>query len=111
MGCGKTVFSRKVGHLLGVKEKIVSPTYIIYNEYKIVESKIEKFLHMDLYKITSEKDLEEIKFLDLFEENSVSCIEWPEQMGENYLKKLKEKTNVVSVNFEYVDQETREIKY
>jgi L-threonylcarbamoyladenylate synthase len=111
LGCGKTVFSRKIGHLLGVKEKIVSPTYMIYNEYRIAENKVRKFLHMDLYKITSEKDLEEIKFLDLFEENTVSCIEWPEQMGENYLKKLKEKTNVVSVNFEYVDQETREIKY
>jgi len=122
LGCGKTVFSRKIGHLLGVKEKIVSPTYMIYNEYKIQNPPalrapslenggLKNFLHMDLYKITSEKDLEEIKFLDLFEENTVSCIEWPEQMGENYLKKLKEKTNVVSVNFEYIDQDTREIKY
>jgi len=118
LGCGKTVFSRKIGHLLGVKEKITSPTYMIYNEYKIVESRklkvesnIGKFLHMDLYKITSEKDLEEIKFLDLFEENTVSCIEWPENMGKKFLKKLKEKTRVVSVNFEYVDERTREIKY
>ncbi len=118
LGCGKTIFSRKIGYLLGVKEKITSPTYMIYNEYKIVESrklkvesKIEKFLHMDLYKITSEKDLEEIKFLDLFKENTVSCIEWPENMGEKFLKKLKEKTRVVSVNFEYVDEKTREIKY
>ena len=118
LGCGKTVFSRKIGQLLGVKEKITSPTYMIYNEYKIVESRklkvesnIRKFLHMDLYKITSEKDLEEIKFLDLFEEKTVSCIEWPEQMGEKFLEKLKEKTRVVSVNFEYVDERTREIKY
>ena len=121
LGCGKTVFSRKVGHLLGVKDKITSPTYMIYNEYKISlsdlrsqiseKNKIKEFLHMDLYKITSEKDLEEIKFLDLFEEKTVSCIEWPEQMGEKFLEKLKEKTRVVSVNFEYVDQETREIKY
>lgn len=141
LGCGKTVFSRKIGHLLGVKEKITSPTYMIYNEYSVSSSddqpvslsevqnpsaslrsaapldKMErslknwKFLHMDLYKITSEKDLEEIKFLDLFEENTVSCIEWPENMGEKFLKKIKEKTNTVSVNFEYVDEETREIKY
>jgi len=112
LGCGKTVFSRKIGHLFGVKEKITSPTYMIYNEYKIDRSKtVEKFFHMDLYKITSEKDLEEIKFLDLFEENTVSCIEWPEQMGEKYLKKLKEKTKTVSVNFEYVDEETREVRY
>jgi len=139
LGCGKTVFSRKIGHLLGVKEKITSPTYMIYNEYSISPNlsltkggqnppvlinqdilpqrgrkslkQNWKFLHMDLYKITSEKDLEEIKFLTLFSEDTVSCVEWPEQMGEKYLEKLKEKTNVVSVNFEYVDQETREIRY
>jgi tRNA A37 threonylcarbamoyladenosine biosynthesis protein TsaE len=66
---------------------------------------------MDLYKITSEKDLEEIKFLDLFEENTLSCIEWPENMGEKFLKKLKEKTNIVSVNFEYIDEKTREVSF
>jgi len=108
LGCGKTVFSRKIGHLLGVKEKITSPTFVIYNEYLI---KNNKFLHMDLYKITTEKDLEEIKFLDLFTDNIVSCIEWPENMGEKFLKKLKKKTRIVSVNFEYVDEETRSIRY
>lgn len=119
LGCGKTVFSRKIGHLLGVKEKITSPTYMIYNSYETLcpsdislkKGDIKTFIHMDLYKITSEKDLEEIKFLTLFSEDTVSCIEWPEQMGEKYLEKLKGKTNVVSVNFEYVDQETREIRY
>jgi len=133
LGCGKTVFSRKIGHLLGVKEKIVSPTFVIYNEYLIQSSdhsnllpssffdktgviQINKFIHMDLYKITTEKDLEEIKFLDLFSPSTnsgftVACIEWPENMGEKFLKKLKEKTNVVLINFEYVDQETREVKY
>jgi L-threonylcarbamoyladenylate synthase len=132
LGCGKTVFSRKIGHLLGVKEKITSPTFVIYNEYSIQnpsvlrtapldkgEQSIKqnwKFLHVDLYKITSEKDLEEIKFLDLFSPSTgsgftVACIEWPENMGEKYLKKLKEKTNTVSVNFEYVDEKTRSISY
>jgi tRNA A37 threonylcarbamoyladenosine biosynthesis protein TsaE len=102
-----------------VKEKITSPTFMIYNEYSISpspsftrgEQNVEKFLHMDLYKITSEKDLEEIKFLTLFSEDTVSCIEWPENMGKKYLEKLKEKTNTVSVNFEYVDEKTREIRY
>ena len=119
LGCGKTVFSRKIGHILGVKEKITSPTFVIYNQYETLcptdislkKGDYKTFLHMDLYKITTEKDLEEIKFLDLFSDNTISCIEWPENMGEKYLKKLKEKTNVISVNFEYIDEETREIKY
>ncbi len=128
LGCGKTVFSRKIGHLLGVKEKITSPTFFIYNEYSIQNPSVTssvtaplderepskqnwKFLHMDLYKITTEKDLKEIKFLDLFSENTISCIEWPENMGDKFLKKIKEKAKVVSVNFEYIDEETRSISY
>ncbi len=121
LGCGKTVFSRKIGRLLGVEEKITSPTFVIYNEYKTLTpcpfpltgqgEKMMKFLHMDLYKITSEKDLEEIKFLDLFEKNTISCIEWPENMGEKYLKKLNKIAKTVTVNFGYVDEKTREIRY
>jgi L-threonylcarbamoyladenylate synthase len=108
LGCGKTVFSRKVGHLLGVEEKITSPTFVIYNEYKIGD---KIFLHMDLYKITTERDLEEIKFLSLFSKNTISCIEWPENMGEENLKKLREQVDLISINFEYIDDKTREIKY
>ena len=136
LGCGKTVFSRKIGHLLGVKEKITSPTFVIYNEYLISPNPsltrgeqnrgqnppalrapslenggLKMFLHMDLYKITTERDLEEINFFELFTDDVIACIEWPENMGEKFLKKLKEKTNVVSVNFKYVDEKTREIRY
>jgi len=122
LGCGKTVFSRKIGHLLGVKEKITSPTFVIYNEYTISLSAnqsislserniTKKFIHIDLYKITSEKDLEEIKFLEMFTRDTISCIEWPENMGEYYLKKLRKITKTISINFEYVDEKTREIKY
>lgn len=106
LGCGKTVFSRKIGHILGVKEKITSPTFVIYNEYKIND---KDFLHMDLYKITTERDLEEINFLKLFSKNTVGCIEWPENMGDKNLEKLKKITKVIPINFSYIDQNTREI--
>ncbi len=112
LGCGKTVFSRKIGHLLGVKEKITSPTFVIYNEYLISSnSPFKKFLHFDLYRISTNYELEEIKFFDLFENNTISCIEWPENMGKKNFEKLKKIANVVSINFEYIDDKTREIKY
>lgn len=106
LGCGKTVFSRKIGKMLGVKEKITSPTFVIYNEYKV---KDKKFLHMDLYKITTERDLEEIKFFDLFDQNTVACIEWPENMGEKNWRRLEREFRTISINFEYQDQNTRSI--
>jgi len=107
LGCGKTVFSRKIGHLLGVKEKITSPTFVIYNEYSL---DVKKFLHFDLYRISADYELEEIKFFELFK-NNIACIEWPENMGEKNFEKLKKENKVVTIQFKYLDENTREIKY
>jgi L-threonylcarbamoyladenylate synthase len=118
LGCGKTVFSRKIGHLLGVKEKITSPTFVIYNEYSISsnpsltrgEQNINNFLHFDLYRISADYELEEINFFDLFKKN-IACIEWPENMGKKNFERLKKENKVVTIQFKYLDEETREIKY
>jgi len=118
LGCGKTVFSRKIGHLLGVKEKITSPTFVIYNEYPISPSSsltsegqnINKFLHFDLYRISADYELEEINFFDLFKDN-IACIEWPENMGNKNFEKLKRENRVVTIQFRYLDEKTREIRY
>ena len=121
LGCGKTVFSRKIGHLLGVKEKITSPTFVIYNEYLVQnppalrapsldKEGLKKFLHFDLYRINADYELEEIKFFELFK-NNVVCIEWPENMGEKNFEKLKKENKVVTIQFKYIDEKTREIKY
>ena len=121
LGCGKTVFSRSIGKLLGVKDKITSPTFVIYNEYKInyqlpiTNYELTKFLHFDLYRLGSKFEFEEIKFLEHFPSTGsgqvVACIEWPENMGKEIIEQLKKKVHYVSVNFEYVDINTREIKF
>jgi len=121
LGCGKTVFSRKIGHLLGTKEKITSPTFVIYNEYLIQnpptlrvpsldKEGLKKFLHFDLYRISADYELEEIKFFELFK-NNVTCIEWPENMGEENFERLKKENTVVTIQFKYLDEKTREINY
>ncbi len=118
LGSGKTVFARKIGHLLGVKEKITSSTFVIYNQYEplcpsdisIKDGSLKAFLHMDLYKITTEKDLEEIKFFELFK-NNIACIEWPENIGKKNFERLKKENRVITIQFKYVDEKTREICY
>ncbi|HEX8923236.1 MAG TPA: L-threonylcarbamoyladenylate synthase [Patescibacteria group bacterium] len=116
LGCGKTVFSRNIGKSLGVEDKIVSPTFVIYNEYTIKDpkspiSEVKRFLHFDLYRISNQYELDEIKFLNLFENDVVACIEWPENMGEENMEKLKNKVRIIQLNFKYVDATTREINF
>lgn len=118
LGCGKTVFSRALGKYLGVKEKIVSPTFVIYNEYQISLNpsltrggqNLKTFKHFDLYRLNNEYEFEEIKFGDQFKPEVLACIEWPENMGDKIWNELKEKTNYFGINFKYINETTREIK-
>ena len=117
LGCGKTVFARGIAEGLGIKERIPSPTFVIYNEYQIKNSNnqspitnFQTFLHFDLYRIEKEFELDEIDFVNLFESGSVACIEWPERMGKKNFFDLKKRVNYMGVRFSYVDEKTREIE-
>jgi tRNA threonylcarbamoyl adenosine modification protein YjeE len=111
LGCGKTVFSRKIGKKLGITQKILSPTFVIYNQYHLPNSLFKTFYHFDLYRLTNHFEYQEIKFLDHFLPGTLSCIEWPENMGDDLFQQLKKNTYFISVNFSYLDSTTRQISF
>ena len=97
MGVGKTTFIRYLINKfqkeskLGITE-VTSPTFNLLNEYKINDVKIN---HYDLFRL---KSIEEIKNLDLFENNSkvITLIEWPEIIE-------KRPDNLIELIFKYED--------
>ena len=109
LGTGKTVFSKKIGKLLGIRGIINSPTFTIYNEYAAPGGGV--FLHFDLYRLTGKHEFEELGFSELFNGKGVACIEWPENMGREIFEKLRKRVDYVAVNFEYVNEVTREINF
>jgi len=111
LGSGKTVFSRSIGKKLGVTQKILSPTFVIYNQYLLKNSPFNIFYHFDLYRLNTEKEYEEISFLDHFLPGTISCLEWPENMGQNLYQQLKKKSNLINVNFIYLNEHTRKISF
>ena len=79
IGVGKTTFIRYLINGFQKKNKlkiteITSPTFNLLNEYQINKIKIN---HYDLFRL---KSSDEIKNLDLFNNNSttITLIEWPE---------------------------------
>ncbi len=107
LGGGKTVFVKAIAKAMGVKERVTSPTFILYNSYK-TRFKIEDLrfkngtlLHWDLYRIDDPKELETIGFWEIINRASIVCIEWPERMGKKYLEKIKKEMNVIEISFEY----------
>ena len=105
MGVGKTTFIRYLINQFQKDNKseiteITSPTFNLLNEYQINQIKIN---HYDLFRL---KSVEEIKNLDIFEDNmnTITLIEWPQI--------IKEKPkNLIELTFKYEkDHETRSVQ-
>jgi tRNA threonylcarbamoyladenosine biosynthesis protein TsaE len=79
LGAGKTTFSQAVARAIGVKENVVSPTFILVRRYEIPKDRF--FWHVDLYRLNNPG---EIKVLGLEEvvndPDNVVLIEWPEKI-------------------------------
>lgn len=90
LGTGKTTLTKGISEYLGIKERITSPTFIVWKKYKIPnkKNKWEDLVHADLYRI--EKS-EEIKHLGLKDEindpKNIVIIEWAEKMDEGSIFK------------------------
>jgi tRNA threonylcarbamoyladenosine biosynthesis protein TsaE len=79
LGAGKTAFVQGLARGLGVPENqyVTSPTYTLINEY----SARMKLYHVDLYRLESSDDFENIGLFDLFSEDGVIAIEWPQKLA------------------------------
>jgi len=100
MGVGKTVFVKGIGEKLGIKN-IVSPTYVIYYEYK-------NFYHFDLYQIEDKEEFGHLGIDKFLVPGNTLCFEWGEKAGE-IIDLLKDKGNIVYINMKYINESEREI--
>jgi tRNA threonylcarbamoyladenosine biosynthesis protein TsaE len=74
VGVGKTVFVRGLASVICPDDFVQSPTYALVNEYK----GLYKICHYDMYRITSEDDLESTGFYDY--KDCVIVAEWCENI-------------------------------
>ena len=78
LGSGKTTFAQGFAAGLGIKEKIISPTFVLIRQHRI--PKTEKTLyHIDLYRI--EEDFSKLGLKEILENpNNIILIEWAEKL-------------------------------
>lgn len=89
LGSGKTTFTKGVAKGLGITSRIISPTFVIVREHTVENSTsdIKKLYHLDLYRLTNEKDVTGIDMQGILDdENGVALIEWPD-MSQTLIKK------------------------
>ena len=78
LGSGKTTCARSLLHTLGVLGQVRSPTYTLVDTYSVGQLNCA---HVDLYRVVSSTEVEELGLRDLTGPGYLMLIEWPEKGG------------------------------
>lgn len=97
LGGGKTTFLQGFARGLGVKEKILSPTFIIVR-------RIKNFYHIDCYRVKDSKELLELGFKEIISNpKNIVAVEWADR-----IRKIMP-SGTRWINFDFIDSKIRKI--
>jgi len=103
LGSGKTTFVQGLAIGLEIKDKILSPTFVLMKKYKIPNTK-KQFYHVDCYRIKKAPDLSALNLEKLFlNPQNIIAIEWAERI-EKILPK-----NTIIFEFKLINEKQRKI--
>lgn len=77
LGSGKTEFIKGFAKALGVKEKVLSPTFLILKKFDISVGPFSKLYHLDCYRIKNSQEILNLDFNEIVKDNrAIVLIEW-----------------------------------
>jgi tRNA threonylcarbamoyladenosine biosynthesis protein TsaE len=104
LGGGKTTFLKGFAKGLGIREKILSPTFILFRKFQIPNSKFQNFYHIDCYRIEKEKEILNLGFREIIKDpQNIVAIEWADK-----IKKILPK-KVIKIKFKIFGKKERKI--
>jgi tRNA threonylcarbamoyladenosine biosynthesis protein TsaE len=108
LGGGKTTFLQGFAKALGIRDKILSPTFVIMKKFKIPARKklfFKNFYHFDCYRTQNEKDILALGFLEIISDPSnIVAVEWSEK-----IKKILP-SSAIKIKFGFINEEERKIE-
>ncbi len=102
LGSGKTTFTQGFAKALGVKNRLLSPTFIIVRRYDLPKNLL--FYHVDLYRLNSTDEMEELGLSEIFSDpQAFVVVEWADKLGDLL------PTNRIDIHFSVVDNEKHKL--
>jgi len=103
LGSGKTCFVRGLAQGVDVDKGawVRSPSFTLINEY---DGRVPLF-HVDLYRISSMREMEELSLRELLYSEGVSVIEWFERLPEDEVEEY------LQINFDHEDGNKRQLTF
>ena len=80
LGAGKTTFTQGLAAAMGVPGRVTSPTFCIVQEH----AGERLLVHMDLYRLHGEADVEAIGWEDYLCRGGVCAVEWSENVADAF---------------------------
>ncbi|MFA6065132.1 MAG: L-threonylcarbamoyladenylate synthase [archaeon] len=109
LGTGKTQLCKGIAKKLGIKQEILSPTFIICREYKLTQD-FDKLFHMDIYKLSSPQELLDVGFKDMLKGRNLIVIEWAEKASK-IIKEMNKEAIIIWINMYHKSETERIIEY
>ena len=82
LGAGKTTLVKGIAEALGAADpdEVTSPTFTLVHEYEGAHSgKPVSLYHLDLYRLETERQVEQLGIDELLEEDAIVLVEWGEK--------------------------------
>ena len=109
LGGGKTTFLQGFAKGLMIKEKILSPTFVIIKRYKLKNlqtCKLKNFYHIDCYRLQKPEELLDLGFKEIISDaKNIVAVEWADR-----IKKIMPK-HALWIKFKFIDEKTRKISW
>lgn len=79
LGAGKTTFVQGFAEAIGIKDKVISPTFVLMRQHPIPNGQ-RTLHHIDLYRLDQVSDLNSLGLSEILsDDRNIVFIEWPER--------------------------------
>ncbi|MBI1957022.1 MAG: tRNA (adenosine(37)-N6)-threonylcarbamoyltransferase complex ATPase subunit type 1 TsaE [Candidatus Niyogibacteria bacterium] len=104
LGGGKTTFVQGFAKGLGIRESVVSPTFVIARTYALKKGAYRKLIHIDAYRLGGAGEIETLGWKEWIKDrHAVILVEWAKN-----IEKLLPATHF-DIHFEFVSANVRDI--
>ncbi len=112
LGGGKTTFLQGFARGLNIKQKILSPTFVIMKRFAIPhpltvnqQATFGNFYHLDCYRISNPEDVLNLGFADIIKNpKNIVAIEWADKISEFIPRES------IILEFKFLNKTQREVR-